>query len=104
MEDYNEHKVYRNRDGILIYELFTLNGKWHRTSGPAYIEYYRNGNIWYQQYFLNNNHHRVDGPDYTEYNMGREIVYQSYALFHKKISKEDFYTPGFIDLFILEHS
>ena len=44
-------------------------------------------------------YHRVDGP---------AIVYfdgeKRYYLFNIRISEDDFYTPGFIDSYILEHS
>ena len=44
-------------------------------------------------------YHRVDGPAYI-----RNADNEWYYILNKIVSKEDFYTPGFIDAFILEHS
>ena len=43
-------------------EEYRLNGKFHRTDGPANIVWYENGHKWAEEYFLNDKCHRTDGP------------------------------------------
>ena len=43
---------------------------------------------------------RIDGPAVIERNTG----HKTFWLLNKKVTEEDYYTPGFIDSFILEHS
>ena len=45
------------KDGTIEYRIYTINGKLHRTDGPA-IEYPDGSNYWYQ----NDRRHRTDGP------------------------------------------
>ena len=86
-----DHKLHRenNKPALISYsttepnkiieEQYRINGKYHRTNGPA---------LWMIDY------HDCDEGDYSEH----------YYLFGKHVSKEEFYTPGFVDSFILEHS
>jgi antitoxin component YwqK of YwqJK toxin-antitoxin module len=125
MENYNKHAVVRqingnieyedgllnrfcvankNIDGHIYFEEYSLNGKYHRLDGPAFIEYYKSGNIYMEQYYLNGEFHCVNGPAIVCYKENGRFSSRKYFLFGKLIEKEDFYTPGFIDSFILENS
>jgi hypothetical protein len=48
-------------------------------------------------------YHKIDGPAFIQQNQDGSII-ELYFLFGKHINKEDFYTPGFIDAFILENT
>jgi hypothetical protein len=49
-------------------------------------------------------YHRVDGPASIYYNKDGSISSMQYFILDKEITEEQFYTPGFIDAFILENS
>ena len=42
-----------NKNGQKRFEQYHLNGKYHRTDGPAYIHWYQNGQKHSKQYYLN---------------------------------------------------
>lgn len=73
----------------------------HNENGPAYIVSYIGGSVvieaWYSYGLL----HRVDGPAVIPYH---KLGEPEYCLLGKRVSKENFYTLGFIDAFIIEHS
>jgi hypothetical protein len=48
--------------------------------------------------------HKLDGPSYIEYNMYGYVIEERYYIFGVPLTKEDFYTPGVIDAFVLENS
>ena len=60
-------------------------------------------------YFTNNNFifHNPFGPAYTNYYKpmtGKIVEREIYYLLGLEVTKDEFYTPGFIDSFIMEHS
>jgi hypothetical protein len=69
-----------------------------------YQVHHDNKNIASEQHYLNGNLHRIDGPAFTIYDMYGELTEEEYYLFGHEITKKQFYTPGFIDSFILENS
>ena len=85
-----EHKKYYYNSGELEYERWYLNGKLHRTDGPASISYYESGEPRYEAWWLNNKLHRTDGPAYiSHYNSG-ELECEAWWLNNKLLSKEEF--------------
>ena len=59
---------YYTEDGNLKFQAYYINGKRHRTDGPAEISYYEGTNIInYQCWRKNDNQYREDGPAYIEY-------------------------------------
>ena len=72
----------------------------HRyTTGNVSVEWWGQGD-YYPSSFL----HRVDGPAAILYGKNGSIIVKSYYLLNKKVTLEDFNTPGFIDSFIMENS
>jgi hypothetical protein len=97
--------ITKRPDGSVNYEEYKLNNKYHRIDGPAFIEYSTDSKIWYLSYWVNGQLHRLDGPAEISYHDNCEtITYKSYYIFGHYIMEEEFNTPGFVDLFILEHS
>ena len=51
--------------------------------------YYRNGNVYYEIYFLNDKYHRTDGPAFIDYNEDGRVYREEYYLngirFYKKV-------------------
>ena len=104
MQDYNEHSIHKYPNGNINTERYSLNGKLHRLDKPAYILYHQDGRVMFNDYYINGNLHRVDGPAYVVTNGYGKLTSEHYCLFGVEITKEEFYTPGFVDSFILEHS
>ena len=81
---------------------------YHRDDGPAYLIYV-NDKLVYSVYMINSERHRIYGlaiicTNSSVVKFGKNAPFEHYYLFNKRVAKEDFYTPGFIDSFILEHS
>jgi hypothetical protein len=104
MENYNEHEILEGTERSYKMEKYKLNGKLHRTDGPAYIEYHDNELVFCQIYCLNNKIHRVDGPARILYDMWGNKTFEEYGLLDIVVLQKDFEAPGFIDSFILENS
>jgi hypothetical protein len=85
------------------YWYYINNGIWyyHRDDGPAYIEYDGDNSMISQSWHKHGKMHRLEGPAYIHY---KPTECKAYYLFGKRITEEQFYTPGFIDAFILENS
>jgi hypothetical protein len=89
-----------------IYGLGGLVRFYHRENGPAVIDTFNKSRI-SEYYYLNNKNHRLDGPAHIRYKIldgERVIIFEKYCLFGITVTKEQFYTQGFIDSFILENS
>ena len=82
--------IYYNADETLNCECYILNDKYHRTDGPAVIYYNRDGGIYSEHYFLNGQNHRVDGPAAIYYNKDGSINIVIYWLYGKTLSKDEF--------------
>lgn len=54
-------------DGNLKREDWKIHGDFCRSDGPAYIQYYSNGQAKIQEWIFNNLAHRSDGPAYIHY-------------------------------------
>ena len=77
-------------DGNIESESYLVDGKRYRTNGPAYIEYYENGNIQYELYWVDGKLHRTDGPAYIKYHENGNIYYEEYYINGKRLTKEEF--------------
>jgi len=84
MPNYNEVKIEDDYIG------YYLNGKRHRTDGPACIRYYENGSLCSEYYYLSGKLHRTDGPAIIRYNANGSIHYKEYCLNGKKVNKGQF--------------
>jgi hypothetical protein len=76
----------------------------HREDGPAVTEYYCTGQVYKEMYYLNDIQHRLDGPAVIFHDTNGKTDFKSYFVLGKEFTEKDFYTPGFVDAFILEHS
>ena len=92
-----------NYDSVDTRTTYSLNEQYHRTDSPAVI-LYKNGKIYSETYFINGQYHRTDGPACIIYNEAGNVVDERYCLINSTVTKEQFYTPGFIDSYILENS
>jgi hypothetical protein len=86
------------------YEYYYLDDKLHRLNGPACVSRYQNGNIRCEGYYLRGSAHCIDKPAFIWYYEDGNISCEEYYIFGSGITKEEFYTPGFIDALILEKS
>ena len=84
MRNYNEVAI---KDQYIVY---FLNGKYHRTDGPAFIYYYENGQVNCVYYYLNDKRHRTDGPAIIRYYENGQIQSEKYYLNSKPLSKKEF--------------
>ena len=67
--------------GKVFSERYSLNDKWHREDGPAYIWYNESGKISSEWYYLNDKcHHRENGPAVIWYYESGEIEKKEYFL------------------------
>jgi hypothetical protein len=106
MENYNSCYVEKYPSGKLWYKHYRLNGVLHRLDGPAHIIYSDNkdNSVRTETYIVNSKIHRVDGPAVLEYNQVGSLFFETFYLLGHRVTKNKFYTPGFIDIFILENS
>ena len=70
-----EHKKHYDESGKLEYEVWRLNGKLHRTDGPAHIGYYESGELRCEAWWLNGKHHRTDGPAFISHHKNGKLRY-----------------------------
>jgi len=75
-------------NGQIRYEIYHLNGKLHRTDGPAYIDYYENGQAYREEYFLSGERHRTDGPAYIGYHENGQVYCETYFLSGEEATEE----------------
>jgi len=85
-----EHKKYYYESGELWCEEWWLNGKRHRTDGPAFIGYYKSGKLECERWCLNGKIHRIDGPASIDFYESGELYYEEWYLNDKELSKEEF--------------
>ena len=55
-------RKYYRADGSVERESYWLNGRLHRTDGPAVICYRPDGSVRLEEYWLDDQQHRTDGP------------------------------------------
>ena len=100
-------EIRRNVDtgqDVILYEFWDNGNVYHRLDGPAYITYTKDGKKHTEMYYINGKYHRVNGPAYMEYDIDGNVIVEVHYLLDVPISVKDFNTPGFIDVFIMEHS
>jgi hypothetical protein len=84
--------TYTSVDGVGVVksEEWYLNGKRHRTDGPAVQEWMVEDGcrfLAYEEWYLNDQLHRTDGPAYR----GQELVYLEDGRSHPEVYVEDWY-------------
>jgi len=84
MRNYNEVEIKK------YYICYRLNGKRHRTDGPAYIFYKSDGSLGSEAYYLNDKYHRTDGPAIICYNRNGQVSCEEYYLNDKFLSQKEF--------------
>ena len=57
-------------DGGVTRESWKVDGEYHRTDGPAVIEYSKKGGIYQESYYRRGKLHRTDGPARITYRGG----------------------------------
>lgn len=85
--DETKIKTY-HENGKIESEYYRINGKRHRTDGPAIIYYYENGKIEYENYYVNDKLHRTDGPAVINYYENGKIESEKYYINNKTATKE----------------
>lgn len=78
-EKLKKHTYFYDRNKIHKIH-YKLNGKFHRSDGPACIFYYDNGKVERELYFKNNKWHREDAPAIIYYYKDGEIERKYYLL------------------------
>ena len=68
------------KNGELECEEWWLDGNRHRTDGPAYRTWYENGELECEEWFLNGNRHRTDGPAYQRWYENGELECEEWWL------------------------
>ena len=69
--------VYYN-NGQKEYEIYYINGKYHREDGPAKMYWYNNGQKQFESYYINGKRHREDGPAIICWNNNGQIKSEEY--------------------------
>jgi len=57
----------RYDDGTVKREEWLVDGKYHRTDGPALVQYRPDGSVEYEMWFVDDKCHRADGPALVQY-------------------------------------
>lgn len=57
----NSSIIYHD-NGVIESERWHVNGKFHRTDGPAWVHYHYNGVTCTKRWYKHNILHRLDGP------------------------------------------
>ena len=85
-------KQYRKNGSVEI-EGWYLNGKLHKTDGPAAIYYRRNGSIGMEGWYLNGELNRIDGPAFIYYRRNGSVKTESWYLNDEYIDPEENLIP-----------
>ena len=72
-----------------------VNGKFHRTDGPAYSFWKKNGELECEEWWLDGNRHRTDGPDYQRWYENGQPEYEEWYLDGKEYTKENYWKKMF---------
>ena len=81
----NPQRTYYD-SGKIWREEYWVNGNYHRSDGPAYIEWYENGQKKYEAYWTHGTWHRADGPAFTWWYSTGEIIEQHFYLNHQRVT------------------
>ena len=68
LDNNQKYKIYYHKNGKRKSNFWTLNGKYHRISEPAYFDYHESGNIFLEAWYQNGELHRTNGPAFTLHN------------------------------------
>lgn len=80
---------------LVIFERYGLvNGRRHRTDGPAWVEYYENGKVKREEYFYDDVLHREDGPAFIEYFENGSKKTEVYCINGMKVGTVEYYEDG----------
>jgi len=69
---------------------YWIDGKIHRTNGPACIKYYDDNNKKHEIYVINGKRHRLCGPAYIEYDTNGNILQEEYYINNILYTKEQY--------------
>lgn len=67
-------------DNILVDEVWSNKGLFHRADGPAYISYFKNGKVNIEAWYINGIYHRENGPVYIAYNEDRSVYHEVWRI------------------------
>jgi uncharacterized protein len=77
-------------DGSVSREIWYLDGKRHRTDGPAWIGYFPDGSVSYEVWCVNDERHRTDGPAWISYSEDGSVRCEVWYLDGKELTEEQF--------------
>ncbi len=91
--------VEYHKDGCVMLEIWSIEGKRHRDNGAAYLEYYENGEIKREVWWVNGKYHKANGPAEVEYypsgNVKREVWWKNNQQYKKNSpSHVEYYENG----------
>ena len=78
----------RRLDGSVSYEEWLVEGRRHRTDGPAYVCYYEDRNLEYEAWYVNGKLHRENGPARISYNSDGSILYEEWWIYNRQLTEE----------------
>lgn len=64
------------KNGNIVWEEWWFDGELHRTDGPASVGYHENGSICWQRWWFDGKRHRTDGPACIDYDRNGKITFQ----------------------------
>ena len=76
MKSYWDGENWLEKESNNHFILFSLNGKLHRSDGPAIINFNKDGSVFNDLYFKNGKLHREDDPAAIEYHNNGSILKQ----------------------------
>ena len=77
-------------NGSIYSERWCINGKYHRTDGPAIIYYNKDGSISSERWYVNGKIHRTDGPAIIYYNKDGSTYGEHWCINGKGLTEEEF--------------
>lgn len=82
------HERQLDDRGRLQSETWRLNGRRHRTDGPALITYWPDGTVGYERWRQHGQLHRLDGPAITLYQPDGTVEFEQWWFQGRLLTKE----------------
>ena len=82
-------KVIYYESGQVESEYWWVDGKWHRTDGPARIYYYESGQVGSEYWLVDGKRHRTDGPAVIYYHKSGQVRSKHWWVDGKEYSKKN---------------
>lgn len=79
-QNYDNCQLAHYLSGRPEIEAYYLNSKYHRTNGPAYLQYFQSGQIWISIFYINGKKHNANGPAETFYVASGKIQKEQYFI------------------------